>query len=223
MKKEELTKEISEFRDKVEQFRRLLLESRDNVMPEIVQNHGEITNQRSDLVRTRARLAKYISKLGKNPRMRDGVNPEYYPTYDNAFSTDTLLRVGPSVESVLQDLDHILGTLDAMTDEEFGNLINQQKQETGTQGIIASTGGGGGGGGGPGGGRGGDGGSVHITQGIMPENITIHNLKNPHKEYFKMLFGSILGWVLKHVSEVVIGVVVVVIGALLLTWLGMKQ
>ncbi|MFA6486534.1 MAG: hypothetical protein WCT40_04170 [Candidatus Magasanikbacteria bacterium] len=222
MTKAELIKEVSDFRYNVELFRQLLLDSRDDMFPDIVRNHAEIATQRSSLVRTRARLERYLGKLGKNPRMRDGLNPEYYHVYDNAFSTDILLRVGPSIESVLQDLDHVLGTLDAMSEEELKKIFEQQKEVADTPSIIANTGGGGGGGGGPGGGRGGDGGSVHIIQGILPEKITIYDVKNPHKEYFKMLFGSIWGWTIKHVKEVIIGVVVTVAAAIVLAWLGLK-
>jgi uncharacterized protein (TIGR02391 family) len=119
MNKRELIQEILMFRDEVETFRQLLLDSRDSMMPDIVRNHEDISKQRSALVRKRARLSHFISKFGKNPRMRDGVNPEYYQVYDNAFSTDILIRVGPSIEAVIQDLDHIIGSLEGMRNEEF--------------------------------------------------------------------------------------------------------
>ncbi len=90
------------------------------------------------------------------------------------------------------------------------------------QNINAFGGGGGGGGGGPGGGRGGDGGSVNITHRISPEKVTIHDVKNPHREYFGMVLGLILSWIKGRLSEILIGVVIIVIGAIVLTWFGLK-
>lgn len=51
---------------------------------------------------------------------------------------------------------------------------------------------------------------------------TIHGVKNLHKEYFGMLFNSIWGWIKKPVSKVVIGVIIIVIGAIVLARLGLK-
>jgi len=84
--------------------------------------------------------------------------------------------------------------------------------------INAFGGGGGGGGGGPGGGRGGDGGSVII--GIPPERIGIQHAKNPHRQYWGMFFGKVSKWILDHiVAEIIVAVIV----ALILLWLGIKQ
>lgn len=90
-------------------------------------------------------------------------------------------------------------------------------------GVIAVGGGGGGGGGGPGGGRGGDGGSVHVVNGIPPEKVTIHHVKNPHKEYFEMLFGSIWKWISSSIMKIVIEVAILVIGAIVLARLGLSK
>lgn len=57
----------------------------------------------------------------------------------------------------------------------------------------------------------------------LQKQETIHGVKNPHKEYFGMLFNSIWGWIKKPVSKVVIGVIIIVIGAFFLAWLGFKQ
>lgn len=215
MNKGKLTKEISAFRDEVEGFKKLLLRSRDSMMPEIVRNHDEIAEMRRALVRKYASLEKYLDKLGKRPKMRDGVNPEYYPVYHNAFSTDILLRVGPSLEAVEQDLDYVLGKLESMPEDEVDDLI-KNKQLADPK-IIASAGGGGGGGGGPGGGRGGDGGSVVI--GIPPDKVGIEHVKNPHRQYWGMFLKSIWIWIKSHISEVVIGLIIAALAA----WFGLNR
>jgi hypothetical protein len=56
----------------------------------------------------------------------------------------------------------------------------------------------------------------------LQKQETIHGVKNPHKEYFGILFNSILGWIKKHISEVAIGLIIVVIGAIVLAQLGLK-
>lgn len=127
MNKEKLAEEISVFRDKVGAFKKLLLRSRDSVMPEIVRNHDEIASMRRALVRKYASLEKYLDKLGKRPKMRDGVNPEYYPVYHNAFSTDILLRVGPSLEAVEQDLDYVLGKFESISEDELAGLLKNKE------------------------------------------------------------------------------------------------
>ena len=70
------------------------------------------------------RLERFITRFGNNPRGNDGVNPHVYPVYHNAFSPDILLRVGPSTDAVLQDLDYIAGRLNGMTDDEFASVVN---------------------------------------------------------------------------------------------------
>lgn len=127
MNKEKLTEEISVFRDEVGLFKELLLRSRDSAMPEIVRNHDEIAGIRRALVRKYASLERYLDKLGKRPKMRDGVNPEYYPVYHNAFSTDILLRVGPSLEAIEQDLDYVLGKLESMSEDELTGLLKNKE------------------------------------------------------------------------------------------------
>ena len=124
---EELKDKILNFREKVDKYRSLLLESRGNYMMEIVRNHEEIGKRKAELNMIYGRLENYIAKLGNNPKMRDGVNPEYFPVYNNAFSADILERVGPSTDAVLQDLDYILGKLDRLSEEELNMLFNQKK------------------------------------------------------------------------------------------------
>lgn len=192
MNKNQLTNEILSFRDAVSEFKQLLLDSRDRMMPEIVRNHEKIAADRRALVRKYASLEKYLDKLGKRPRMRDGVNPEYYPVYHNAFSTDILLRVGPSLEAVEQDLDYVLGKLEGMSEEEVTNSIKDSPVDPK---IIASA-------------------------GISPEQVKIQHVKNPHKQYWGMLSGKVGAWILDHiVAEIIVAVIV----AMILIWLGFKQ
>ena len=95
--------------------------------------------------------------------------------------------------------------------------------------INTSGGMGGRGGNGPGSGRGGDGGSggsVHFVQvgkEFTPEGITIQDIKNPHRQYWTMLWEQIWIWMKKHTSQIVIGVVIVVIGAAIVTGLGLNK
>lgn len=192
MNKDQLTNEISNFHNAVSDFKQLLLDSRDRMMPEIVRNHEKITADRRVLVRKYASLEKYLDKLGKRPKMRDGVNPEYYPVYHNAFSTDILLRVGPSLEAVEQDLDYVLGKLEGMSEEEVTNSIKDSPVDPK---IIASA-------------------------GIPPEQVKIQHVKNPHKQYWWMLSSKVGTWILDHiVAEIIVAVIVAVI----LIWLGFKQ
>ncbi len=214
MNKDHLTNEVSNFREAVENYKRLLLESRDSMMPEIVRNYEQISIGRTALVRKYASLEKYLDKLGKRPRMRDGVNPEYYPVYHNAFSTDILLRVGPSLGAVEQDLDYVLGKLDSMSEEEVAGLL--RSGEPVDPKIIASAGGGGGGGGGLGGGRGGDGGSV--VTGVSPEKIGIEHVKIPHRQYWGKVLHDFWAWIKEHVLTTVIAGLILAFFVYLLGW-----
>jgi len=99
-------------------------------MREIRRNHQQITQMRSELNEEYGRLERYILVLGNNPRKRDGVNPEYYFVYHNAFSSDILLRVGPSVDAVIQDLDYIMGKLNGMTEDGFREAMHPSRQES---------------------------------------------------------------------------------------------
>lgn len=95
--------------------------------------------------------------------------------------------------------------------------------------VDASGGAGGHGGSGPGGGMGGDGGAggsahfIQVGKEFTPEGITIQDLKNPHQQYWKMLWEQIWGWIKNHTSRIVIGVVIVVIGAAIVAWLGLNK
>lgn len=126
----ELKTAITEFRQRVQEYRDLMSASRDSVMPEIVRNRQQISQMRAELNAEHGRLEKYLAKFGNNPRMSDGVNPQIYPVYSNAFSSDILLRVGPSTDAVLQDLNYIIGKLNGLTEEEFKEALQPPKKET---------------------------------------------------------------------------------------------
>jgi len=202
MNKNQLTNKISNFRDAVAGFKQLLLNSRDTMMPEIISNHEKISADRRVLIREYASLEKYLDKLGKKPRRRDGVNPEYYPVYLNAFSTDTLLRVGPSLEAVEQDLDYVLGKLEGMSEEE---AINSVKDSPVGPKTIAFAGGG-------------SEKSESVTIGIPPEKISIKHVKNPHKQYWGKLLHDIWAWTREHVLATIIGGLILAFLIYLLGW-----
>lgn len=222
MNREEVVKKIEEFRQGCKAYSDLLLDSRDDVFPDIVRNHDLIDEARAKLNRVYASVEKYIKKFGNNPKMNDGVWNVTYSPYDNAFTSDILIRTGRSLDAVIDDLNLVLGRLEAITDSEFEEKINpvKPKMEVPIQnsGIVALGGGGGGGGGGPGGGRGGDGGSVTI--GIPYEQVTIKHVKNPHKQYWGMLFIPMWDWIKDHISEIIVGVIITLIGGFLLFHFG---
>jgi len=126
---DQLKTNLLELKQKVQRFRRLLVESRDSVMPESTRNHQLIAQMRSELNVDYGKLERSIRKFGNNPRMSDGVNPVFYPVYNNAFSSDILLRVGPSLDAVIQDLEYIAGKLNGMTDDEFREALQPPRQE----------------------------------------------------------------------------------------------
>ncbi len=143
MNKDECKKTIQEFRGKIESYRKLLLSSRDSIMPNIVRNHGEIDQQKSELNSIYGGLENYIKKLGKNPKINDGVWNIWFSPYDNAFTSDTLVRIGPSIEATLGDLDYILGKIKSMTKEDWSDLFEQKvttKTEKEKEGVIIENG-----------------------------------------------------------------------------------
>lgn len=220
MTKEELKTAISEFYVLLMEYRELLAQSRD-ATARIVRNGTRLEEMRSNLNRKFGRISKYAKKIGNDPYSQDiGGGP--YPVYETALSTDILQRRGPCIDTALQDLDFILGRLESISDEEFDSLfLNTPQPQQANSGIIATGGGGGGGGGGPSGGRGGDGGSVTI--GIPPEQVGIQHVRSPHKQYWKMLWRHSWRWASKHTSQIIIGVVIIVIGAIIVAYLGLNR
>jgi len=124
----ELKTTISEFREKVQAYRDLMAKSRDRFRPKIVRNSQQIVQMRSELNAEYGRLERYIKIFGNNPEMNDGVKPVVYPAYSNAFSNGILIRVGHSTDTVLQDLDYIIGKLNGMSEDEFREAL-QPRQE----------------------------------------------------------------------------------------------
>lgn len=126
MKRTELIEKITDFQKATIDYSKLLLESRDSVMPDIVRNHDLIDESKSKLSRTFAGLEKYIVKFGNNPKTNDGVWNVMYSPYNNAFTSDVLVRVGPSIDMVIDDLNIVLGRLESVTDEEFENKVSNK-------------------------------------------------------------------------------------------------
>lgn len=129
MNLEQLITAIINFRQQVQEYRDLMVRSRDRVVPEIRRNGEEIRQMRASLTGELGRLERYIRTIGNNPRMTDGVHQQAYSVYHNAFSADILLRVGPSTDAVLQDLDYIAGRLNGMTEDEFNEIMNPEPRE----------------------------------------------------------------------------------------------
>lgn len=129
MKRDEIIKKIEDFREAVKAYSKLLLESRDSMFPDIVRNHDLIDETKSKLNRTFASLEKYIVRFGNNPKMNDGVWNVTYSPYNNAFTSDTLVRVGPSIDGVIDDLDIVIGRMESVSDQEFDERMNPPKKE----------------------------------------------------------------------------------------------
>ena len=125
---QECRKELVLFQEAVKEYRSLLLESRNPSIPKIEKNQGVISERRSQLNRMYGQLETYIIKLGKNPKMTDGAWNIIYSPYSNAFTNDILLRVGPSVDTIINDLDYIFGRLDSMSEEDFSELFRSEKE-----------------------------------------------------------------------------------------------
>lgn len=169
MTRSQCKNEIVSFKIAVNNYRRVILNN------DIHRSYDDqvrlIEIQRSQLNQKYGKLEKHIDKIGGGIGL----------TYITAFGDGPNVDVIEATSSVIQNLDRIIGRLDAMSDKEFDTLFSLQKQET------------------------------------------IHNVKNPHKEYFGMLFSSIWGWLKNPMSKVIIGVIIIVIGAIVLTRLGFKQ
>lgn len=121
---------ISDFRGSVENYRDLLVKSRDDVIPRITRNREEIERMRKVLNGQYGRLHEYLKKLGKRPVLGEPATGNGYEAYGTAFSGDNLLmRVGPSINAVLQDLDYIAGRLDRMTEAELAAICYPRERE----------------------------------------------------------------------------------------------
>jgi hypothetical protein len=128
MERKEVIKKIDEFKDAVVSYRDLLLSSRDYALPEIVRNHDQIDKSKTEITRLYTSIEKYIIKFGNNPKMNDGVWNVMYSPYSNAFTSDTLVRVGPSIDMVIDDLNIVSGRLNAVSDEEFKEKLKEVKK-----------------------------------------------------------------------------------------------
>lgn len=123
---ETLKEKILQFKNEVKEYRDLLSESRDHIMPEIVRNFEHLDQYRTSLIKQYASLETYIKKFGKGPKLNDGVWNVFYSPYDNAFTKDTLIRVGPSTDAILNDLDYIIGKLENIKNNE--SLVEEKER-----------------------------------------------------------------------------------------------
>ncbi len=209
MNRTECKNQILNFHSAIDNYERTILNPDYQISPN-TQKHL-IPIQQSQLNQTYGKLEKYIVKLGKNS-----------VAYSIAFFNGDRSEVLRAIYAVLQDLDYIVGKIDGMSEEEFENLL--KPKPTGPT-VNASGGAGGYGGDGPGGGGGGGGGaggSVHFVQvgkEFTREGITIKDLKNPHKEYWLMIFQKIWSWIENPIIELI----VLLIAAFLIYWFGWNK
>ncbi len=194
----EVIQKIEEFRKACKEYRALLVNSRDRIMPDIVRNHHKIDEEKIKLNRLFAVIEKYVVAFGNKPMMSDIGSNGYYSPYRIAFTSDILLRVGKCLDGVIDDLNVVLGRIEASSDEEFEEKMNppkeREKEQNNNGTIIAN---GGKGGDGSGGGRGGDGGIGIIAQ-YHPRETTVQDIENIHHKYWRMIFKKIFDWIVRH-------------------------
>lgn len=167
MNRTETIQNVIDFQNSCRAYRELLLESRDSMLPEIVRNFDLIDSSKANLNRSLASIERYIVKFGNGPRLSDGVHNVVYSPYHNAFTSDTLLRVGPSLDGVIDDLNIVIGRIEASSDKDFKKKMNSGNGK-------------------------------------------------PHSEYWGMIFDSFLGWAKKHLSEIITGIIITVVGGIIL-------
>ena len=127
--KENLIKEINQFREDTKKYRDLLSGSR-NEFVEIIRNHKQISDMRSDLNKKYGYLEKYFYRFGRRPLGCDGVNPVKYSVYDSGLSNDILQRRGPSLDAMINDLDFIVGKLESISQSEIDDIFNEKEKHT---------------------------------------------------------------------------------------------
>ncbi len=199
MNRTECKNQILNFRSAISNYERTILNP-DYQISQDTQKHL-IPIQQSQLNQVYGKLEKYVVKLGKNS-----------VAYSIAFFNGDRSEVLRAISAVLQDLDYIIGKIEGISEEEFENLF--KPKSTGPT-VNASGGTGGRSGDGPGsggGGGGGGGGSVHFVQvgkEFTPEGITIKDLKNPHKSYWKFIFGNLWLWIKENIIAEVIVLIIV--------------
>ena len=125
MELEELKKEIDDFKAACKAYKKELVRLQDPMMPFFV-GSSELSNKlRSELNSKYGFLENYIRKLGRNSRNQYG-----QPAYGTAFANEMgmILRVGPALDAVIQDLDYIKGKIASITEEDFNNMFSTKKQ-----------------------------------------------------------------------------------------------
>ncbi len=58
---------------------------------------------------------------------------------------------------------------------------------------------------------------------IMNPRRPEEKTSNPHREYWTMLWKQVWGWIKNHTSQIFIGVVIIVIGTIIVAWLGLNK
>lgn len=207
MTKNECKNEIFSFKVAIDHYRRTVLNN-DNPLSWDVRSKI-IPMQRSQLNQKYGKLEKYLGKIG------GGVGQ----TYLVALGGGSHVKVISALSAVVQNLDRIIGRLDGMTEEEFADLFMSKPQGPGVNAPSVK------GADGYSKDRSGDGGQAHfvrVGKGLSPEGMKIHDIRYPHRQYWGMVLSPVLRWAKKYTSEIVIGVIVIVLGTLVLAWLGLQ-
>lgn len=132
---------VSDLSSKIENFRTALIEhadlwkqSLDHMLPDYpIANGSKLREQQDNLARQLGMLRPYIDKFDFPSAMSmAGVE---WDIYDSAVSNDVAIRKGHSIEGVLQQLQKILGRLDAMN-ADSGIELSQRDVQTAAQNIT---------------------------------------------------------------------------------------
>ncbi len=191
----DLKTQVSVFRSQVENYRRTFVNADYSLSSD--SRERTLLIHRAGLTQAYGKYEKYINALSKNSDV-----------YLSAFSNN--VEILDDIDAVIQDLNYIHGKLESMGEEEFKSLF--EPKSSGPK-IEASGGHGGHGFNGSKGGDGGAGGSVSFVQvgkEFTPEGITIKDVKNPHRAYWRLVFGNAWRWIKKNkiISTVIIGLVI---------------
>lgn len=126
MNLEELKKEIEDFKNDCITYRKELRRAREPMLPGFVHNTHLAQELRSKLNIKLGALQHYITTIGKNPRSSHG-----QLAYSTAFAYEQgmIIRVGPALDAVIQDLDYITGAISSLSDKEFNKIFNSDDSQ----------------------------------------------------------------------------------------------
>jgi hypothetical protein len=111
----ELKAELEGFRKKLSEHYTLWCESLSQPIPDFpVRNIQALTEQMSGLARTLGKLRPFIDRFASSTVLVLPATGQQWDIFDSSVGNDVCQRKGPSLEGSIQQVDQILGRLDAM-------------------------------------------------------------------------------------------------------------